>query len=222
VAAANALILKKAEGVALKVRACFSGNALGAVTALGLSKFGEWQIKLLTDSAGQDPKLVHKLTQVVQHGLVMEDKSAGNALNFRKMTSRGDIGAVYRQHIPRMYNLVLAVIRAHNAKELMRKVEREGGQALDDAGVAFNEHGEILQPQTPAVTKVMQPLKGTQSLKGAVPPKAKRGLRLGDGGEYEEHSNIFDYLTDGHPEQDLESHGTEEDYVIERWLTAYT
>ena len=41
VAAANALILKKIEGVALKVQNCFTGIALDAVTSLGLHRFGE-------------------------------------------------------------------------------------------------------------------------------------------------------------------------------------
>ena len=97
-------------------------------------------MKLLTDSAGQDPKLVYKLTQMIQHSLVVEDSSSNNALNYREMTSRDDIGAVYRDHMPRMYNLVLAVIRAHNAKEKMRKIEREGGTELEEAmaGPAIN------------------------------------------------------------------------------------
>jgi hypothetical protein len=60
--AANVLINKKMLGVALKVQSCFSGIALDAVTSLGLHGFGEWRMKLLTDSAGQDPKLVFKLT----------------------------------------------------------------------------------------------------------------------------------------------------------------
>ena len=91
-------------------------------------------MKLLTGSAGQDPKLVYKLTQMIQHGLVVEDNSSNNALNFRKMTAKAkdDIGEVYRQHIPKLYNLVLAVARAHNAKETQRKIEREGGTSLAD------------------------------------------------------------------------------------------
>jgi hypothetical protein len=64
----------------------------------------------------------------------------------------------------------------------------------------------------------MQPIKGTQVHKGAIPPKAKRGLRLGGGEEFEEHSNIFDYLADEHPEPEVESYGSEEDYVVERRL----
>jgi hypothetical protein len=87
-------------------------------------------MKLLTDSAGQDPKLVYKLTQMIQNGLVVEDSSSNNVLNYREMTSKDDIGAVYREHMPRIYNLVLAVIRAHNAKEKMCKIEREHRGAL--------------------------------------------------------------------------------------------
>ena len=128
--AANVLINKKMLGVALKVQSCFSGLALDAVTSLGLHRFGEWRMKLLTDSAGQDPKLVFKLTKMVTEGLIMEDTSRNNGLNYRKMNSKDDIGAVYRLHIPRMYNLVLAVVRAHNAKEEVRKIEREGGKPL--------------------------------------------------------------------------------------------
>jgi hypothetical protein len=107
-AAASALIPKEVEGAAIKLQGCFTGKALDAVTALGTSKFHEWKMKLLTDSAGQDPKLVYKHTQMTQHGLVVEDNSSSNALNYREMTSKDDIGAVYREHMPRMYNLVLA------------------------------------------------------------------------------------------------------------------
>jgi hypothetical protein len=124
--AANVLIHKKMTGAALKVQNCFSGMALDAVTSLGLHIVGEWRMKLLTDSAGQDPKLVYKLTKVVTEGLIMEDTSRNNGLNYRRMNSKYDIGAVYRLHIPRIYNLVLAVVRAHSAKEAVRKTEREG------------------------------------------------------------------------------------------------
>jgi hypothetical protein len=70
---------------------------------------------------------------MIQHGLVVEDNSSNNALNYREMTSKDGIGEVYREHMPRKYNLVLAAIRAHNAQEKMRKIEREGGKELEEA-----------------------------------------------------------------------------------------
>ena len=65
-AAANALILKKVEGCAIRMQRCFTGKALDTISTLGTSKFSEWKMKLFTGSAGQDPKLVYKLTQMVQ------------------------------------------------------------------------------------------------------------------------------------------------------------
>jgi hypothetical protein len=35
--------------------------------------------------AGQDPKLVFKLTKMVTEGLIMEDTSRNNGLNYRKI-----------------------------------------------------------------------------------------------------------------------------------------
>ena len=174
--AANVLINKKMLGVALKVQSCFSGLALDAVTSLGLHRFGEWRMKLLTDSAGQDPKLVFKLTKMVTEGLIMEDTSRNNGLNYRKMNSKDDIGAVYRLHIPRMYNLVLAVVRAHNAKEEVRKIERTGGKPLHETSIAFNKAGEVLPPKTPAMVRVMN--SGTAAVSGDHDngPRARRGL----------------------------------------------
>jgi hypothetical protein len=178
VAAANALILKKIEGVALKVQNCFTGIALDAVTSLGLHRFGEWRMKLLTDSAGQDPRLVYKLTKMVTEGFIMEDTSSNNGLNYRKMTSKDDIGAVYRLHIPRMYNLVLAVVRAHNAQEALRRTEREGGAALKETSIAFNDDGEVLPPKTPAVAKVIMTHHAAAIGGDADRPRAQRALRL--------------------------------------------
>ena len=76
--------------------------------------------------------MVFKLTKMVTEGLIMEDTSRNNGLNYRKMNSKDDIGAVYRLHIPRMYNLVLAVVRAHSkrfeSKEIGKAArERWGG-----------------------------------------------------------------------------------------------
>ena len=79
-----------------------------------------------------------------------------NALNYREITSKDDIGAVYREYMPRMYNLVLAVIRAHNAKEKMRKIEREGGRELEEATPSFDQDGELLPPKTPAMAKMLR------------------------------------------------------------------
>jgi hypothetical protein len=174
--AANVLINKKMLGVALKVQSCFSGIALDAVTSLGLHRFGEWRMKLLTDSAGQDPKLVFKLTKVVTEGLIMEDTSRNNGLNYRKMNSKDDIGAVYRLHIPRMYNLVLAVVRAHNAKEEVRKIERKGGKPLHETSIAFNKAGEVLPPKTPAMVRVMNSGTAVPSGDHDNGPRARRGL----------------------------------------------
>ena len=125
---------------------------------------------------------------MVQNGLVVEDTSSNNALNFRKMTSKDDIGEVYRQCISKMYNLVLAVTRAHNAKENQRKIEREGRTALDDTQPMFNKDKELILPQTPAVAGMMRlhtTAKTGLADESKRNPKAKRQLRL-DAGEEEE------------------------------------
>ena len=223
VAAANALILKKVEGAAIKLQGCFTGKALDTITTLGTSKFHEWKMKLLTDSAGQDPKLVYKLTQMIQHGLVVEDNSSNNALNYREMTSKDDIGAVYREHMPRMYNLVLAVIRAHNAKEKMRKIEREGGMELEEATPSFDQDGELLPPKTPAMAKMLRT--HTSAMQSLPPlrtktPKARKHLRLGEEKQEEEVQidNLFNPLIPEEAESSDESSDDEKTYEAGRQL----
>ena len=79
-----------------------------------------------------------------------------------------------------MYNLVLAVVRAHNAKEALRKTEREGGAALKETSIAFNDDGEVLPPKTPAVAKVMMTHRAAVISGDADRPRAQRALQMGD------------------------------------------
>jgi hypothetical protein len=119
---------------------------------------------------------------MVTEGLIMEDTSRNNGLNYRKMNSKDDIGAVYRLHIPRMYNLVLAVARAHSAEGAVRKTGREGGKPLQETSIAFSAAGEVLPPKTPAVLRVMNP--HTAAVGGdQAAPRARRELDMQDAEE---------------------------------------
>jgi hypothetical protein len=133
----------------------------------------------------------------------MEDTSRNNGLNYRKMNSKDDIGAVYRLHIPRMYNLVLAVVRAHNAKELVRKIEREGGTPLQETSIAFNKAGEVLPPKTPAVVREMNP--HTAAVSGDHDgPRARRGLDMSGGHSAEAAADAADDESASESEDDAD------------------
>ena len=70
-----------------------------------------------------------KLTQMIQHGLVVEDNSSNNALNYREMTSKDDIGAVYREHMPKNAQLGLG---CHSCAQYQREDAQEASFWLAD------------------------------------------------------------------------------------------
>ena len=211
--AANAAIMKSVETTALDVLRCFKGHAHTMCTELGINHFSAWRDKLLRKGAGDDPKLVYKLCQLASKGAVVPATDTGNALNYRKPTSKDDVRSVFTMEAPAMYNLIISVIRAHDATEAQRKKERDGSGAAEDAAAKFNAEGELVGQQTPAVLKTRRSNTGAD-------PKAKRGLRLGresteTGGEY---TNSFAGLSEQYGTDDDGSSEEEEDYDVVRAL----
>ena len=121
------------------------------------------------------------------------------------------------------YWLLLAIIRAHNAKEKMRKVEREGGTELEEATPTFDKDGELLPPKTPAMTKMLRThTHAMQSLPAQRTkiPKARKSLRLGEQKDEEEvqTDNHFNPLIPELAESSDESSDDEETYETRRQL----